>query len=88
LALKVGRRDLLHSGPSGFAVGSALHAPEAVIRLAPAESGGEWKFVSAVRGVQVHYSMTSSAPASSDCGMVRLSALAVFRLMTSSNLAA
>ena len=32
------------------------------------------------------YSITSSARAISDCGTVRPSALAVFRLMTSSNL--
>ena len=35
---------------------------------------------------QYFYSITSSAVASSDCGMVRPSAVAVLRLMTSSNL--
>ncbi len=35
---------------------------------------------------QHFYSITSSAVASSDCGMVRPSAVAVLRLMTSSNL--
>lgn len=39
-----------------------------------------------IDAVRTVHSITSSAVASSDCGIVRPSALAVFRLITSSNL--
>src|SRR5262249_23182247 len=78
---------LLANGHSEFALGECrLFLPLSVGHLYAGRDSVEAEAHSSKKRASIHYWITSSARSSSDGGIVRPSALAVLRLMTSSNL--
>src|SRR5258705_7500650 len=70
--------------PADFCRG--YRGPEIAHSIEALEQAADWRVRNGARGTHRAYSITSSAVASSDCGMVRPSAVAVLRLIISSYL--
>src|SRR5262249_55714189 len=72
----------------GTLAGESTYPPDlcALLRLARARSSQDAPTDDGDERSPVHHWMTSSARPSTDCGIVRPSAFAVFRLITNSNL--